>query len=259
MKPVTAILLDLDETILFDDAATDAAFAATAAHAARLASVDPERLISAVRARADDLWDAGPDPAWCHDLGTSSVEGLRSRFPGDDPRMAALRTWGPGFRRQSWQQGLQACGIEDDRLAEQLDERFAHERLHTNPFIPGAEQALRELASRFRLALVTNGLIDVQRDKVIMADIGDLFEAVVVSGELGYGKPTPAIYHHTLDLMGIAPEQAMMVGDNIRRDVGGAQAVGIKGVWIGDGVPPAELGITPDITIRTLAELPSLV
>jgi putative hydrolase of the HAD superfamily len=256
MNPVKAILLDLDETILFDDTATETAFAATAAHAAETFAIDPVQLIAAVQAQADDLWAVGPDPAWCHDLGTSPVEGLRSRFPGDDPRMVAMRAWGPGFRFQSWRRGLQACGIDNDHLARELDTLFATQRKHTNPFIPGAEAALVELGSTFRLAMVTNGLSDVQRDKIAQSGIGSLFEMIVVSAELGFGKPNPEIYHYTLKRLGIAPDEAMMVGDNILRDVHGAQAVGIRGVWIGEGRSPAGSNVVPDLSIETLAELP---
>ncbi len=256
MSSTSAILLDLDETILFDDAATDAAFTATGAYAAQACAIDPEQLITAVRAHADEIWAAGPDPAWCDELGTSSVEGLRSRFPGDDPRMVAMHAWGPGFRFGSWQRGLRDCGITNDHLARKLDTRFATERKQTNPFIPGAGKALADLGSRFRLAMVTNGISDVQREKIEQSGIGPLFEVIVISAELGFGKPNPEIYHHTLRLLGIAPHEALMVGDNIRRDVEGAQSVGIRGVWIGEGRSPAGSDVVPDLSIVTLAELP---
>ena len=51
-----------------------------------------------------------------------------------------------------------------------------------------------------------------------------------------------------------------MVGDNIRRDVAGSQAVGITGVWIeptGTGTPPD--GIMPDITVASIADLRALI
>jgi putative hydrolase of the HAD superfamily len=252
-----AVILDLDDTIIYDDATTEIVFASVARHAQEVAGVDPDRLIAAVDRHAHAIWAEGPQHEWCHDLGTSATEGLRSLFPGDDPRMEAMRAWGPEFRVGSWRRALADCGIEDDGLARELEVRFATERLAAYDFIPGAEEALAELASRFRLAMITNGLSDVQRVKVERTGIGPLFEMIVVSGELGFGKPHPEIYHHTLRALRIAPEEAIMVGDNIRRDVGGSQAVGMRGVWIGQGTPPH--GVQPDITIRTLAELPGLI
>jgi putative hydrolase of the HAD superfamily len=254
---ITTVILDLDETIIHDDLATEQAFASTASFAAERAGVDPERLSAAARHHAKDLWQAGPAPEWGYDLGTSAEEALRSRFPGEDPRMVALRAWGPTFRFETWHRALQENGIENASFARDLDEHWASTRLDTNLFLDGAEEGLQVLGSRYRLAMITNGLVDVQGIKVEKTGIGPMFEHVIISGQLGFGKPKPEIYHHTLRLLGIAPEEAVMVGDNIRRDVWGSQEVGITGVWIGSGVAPH--GIQPDITIASLADLPALL
>lgn len=258
-EAIAAVLLDLDETILYDDAATDTAFAATAAHAEQVAGIDPARLVGAVREEALALWLAGPHPEWCHDIGTSELEGLRARFEGDDPRMAAMRAWGPGFRRESWRRALGRLGVADDALAADLDARFEAERAATNPFIPGAAEALDRLAERYRLAIVTNGIPDVQREKLARTGLLERFEAVVVSGELGCGKPDRRVYDETLRQLDLPAEACVMVGDNFRRDVAGAQAVGIRGVWIAAGRPLPEGDVAPWLVVDTLAELPGIL
>ena len=93
------------------------ALAATAGHAERLAAVDATCLVTAVQQEALALWRVGPHPAWCDDLGTSELEGLRSRFEGDDPRMVEMRAWGPGFRRESWRRALRRGGTPDTSSA----------------------------------------------------------------------------------------------------------------------------------------------
>lgn len=253
---IAAVLLDLDETILFDDAATDSAFMATASHAAERAGVDPDRLIEAVRQESHMLWQGGPDPVWCHDIGTSELEGLRSRFTGDDPHMVAMREWGPAFRRESWRRALMRCGIHDNTLAAELDVRFEAERAFTNPFIPGAEAALATLAEQYRLAIVTNGLPDVQREKLIRTGLLGLFDIVVISGEQGVGKPDRAIYDETIRQLGVTTDACVMVGDNFRRDVAGAQEAGIRGVWISCGKPVPVGDVTPYLVVESLADLP---
>ncbi len=253
---IQAILLDLDETILFDHAANETAFAAVAARAEAVVGVEPSGLVAAIRAEAAALWQEGPDPAWCHDIGTSEVEGLRARFEGEDPRMVAMRAWGPGFRRRSWQRALARCGVEDDALVADLDARFEQERAATNPFIPGAGEALDRLAQRYRLAIVTNGIPDVQREKLVRTNLMDRFEVVVISGELGFGKPDRHIYDEALRQMDLPAEACVMVGDNFRRDVAGAQAIGIRGVWISCGKPVPEGDVTPFLVVDSLAELP---
>ena len=256
---ISAVLLDLDETILYDDAASDAALAATVGHAARLAGVDAACLDTAIRAEALALWRSGPHPAWCDDLGTSEIEGLRSRFEGNDPRMVEMRAWGPGFRRESWQRALRRCGVADPAQAALHDDPIAAQPAAPHPFIPGAEDALDRLAERFRLAIITNGIVDVQREKLVRAGLMERFDVVVISAEIGRGKPHRSVYDETLRRLGLPAEACIMVGDNFDKDVAGAQALGIRGVWIADGRPLPDPSVTPFLTIDTLAELPDLL
>jgi putative hydrolase of the HAD superfamily len=258
-SPIEAVLLDLDETILHDEAATEAAFAATAALAVERAGVNADRLIEAVLRESALLWAKGPYPEWCHGIGTSEVEGLRSRFEGDHPYWKEMASWGPGFRFASWQRALAACGIDNDDLARELDARFEMERASTNPFIDGAEEALVELGKRFRLALVTNGIPDVQRSKVERTGLAELGDVLIISGELGYGKPDRRVYEETVRQLDLSPDECIMVGDNLRRDVAGAQDAGIRGVWISIGRPLPDPSVTPWLTIASLAELPARI
>jgi putative hydrolase of the HAD superfamily len=56
--------------------------------------------------------------------------------------------------------------------------------------------------------------------------LGDLFEQVFTSSELGVLKPEPAIFRALLDGLGVAPEQVVFI-DNLESNVRGAQALGI--------------------------------
>lgn len=252
---ITTVLLDLDDTILADDVASDLAFAATAQHAHAVAGIDPDALIAAVHEHAHRIWETGPFPAWLEGIGTSAIEGLRARFDGDHPNWEIMRGWGPGFRRQSWQQALASLGNADDVLAAELDDLFGEQRGITNPWCQDGEQALRLLAERYQLGMITNGIPDVQRVKIDATGIAPLFDAIVVSGELGVGKPEPAIYQHALDLLGATAGETIMVGDSFRRDVLGSQAHSLRGVWISMGRPQPEPG-DPWMVIESLAELP---
>jgi putative hydrolase of the HAD superfamily len=254
--PIRAVLLDLDDTILEDDVATEIAFRETAALAHDRAGVDPEALIAAVLRESAALWNAGPHPAWCHGIGTSEVEGLRARFEGEHPHWVEMRAWGPGFRFGSWRNALAALGVEDDALAQDLDTRFFAVRTETNPWVDGGEAAMDALAARYRLGMVTNGIPDVQRAKIDRTGLAERFDVVLVSGELGFGKPDSRIYATAVERIGVPAAESIMVGDNIRRDVGGAQAQGIRGVWISMGRDLPEGAPEPWLTVRSLADLP---
>jgi putative hydrolase of the HAD superfamily len=54
----------------------------------------------------------------------------------------------------------------------------------------------------------------------------------VSSSVHGFMKPHPSIFEAALGLVGVDPGEAMMVGDSVRQDVGGARAVGMKAVLV---------------------------
>src|SRR5262249_18628408 len=123
---------------------------------------------------------------------------------------------------------------------------------------PDALPCLASLrAAGTRLALVTNGDTGMQQDKIARFALGGLFDAILIEGQFGRGKPDPAVYHHVLEALDVAPSEATMVGDNLEWDVAGAQRVGMRGVWIdraSRGLPDGH-PITPDRVIASLAEL----
>lgn len=255
MDRITTVLLDLDETILHDHHATDLALMATVNEAQRRCGVNPADLIAVVRHVAETRWAEGPFPDWCSAIGTDALEGLRADFYGDDVHWQTMRTFGPTFRHQTWLQSLARFGIHDDALASDLDAHFKARRDETNLFLDGAREALDALAARFTLGMITNGIPDVQRIKIDRAGLAPWFRHITVSGEIGVGKPDPAIFRQTLAAIGAEPAEAIMVGDNPVADIRGAQEAGIRGVWLSHGRAWAGDDV-PWLTVPSLAELP---
>lgn len=58
------------------------------------------------------------------------------------------------------------------------------------------------------------------------------FEVISISARVGYQKPHPAIFRHALDLLGVGPEEAIHVGDNVEADIVGARRADIEPVLI---------------------------
>jgi len=75
------------------------------------------------------------------------------------------------------------------------------------------------------------------------------------------GKPAPEYFASTLALLGVTPERALMVGDDILNDVAGAQAAGVRGVLVRTGkFRDSDLERAhPDQVIDALADLPRLL
>jgi putative hydrolase of the HAD superfamily len=81
-------------------------------------------------------------------------------------------------------------------------------------------------------------------------------DPLVVSGDIGHQKPDPRIFQHALGLVGVAPHEAVFVGDRLDVDVAGAKAAGMRAIWFNHwgGELPAH-GPTPDDIIHQFDEL----
>lgn len=79
--------------------------------------------------------------------------------------------------------------------------------------------------------------------------------------EIGYSKPDPRIFEYALDKLQLQAEDVWMIGDNIRWDVGGPQAIGIAGVWINSKqvVLPENYEIVPDLHCDSLLEVAEVI
>lgn len=89
--------------------------------------------------------------------------------------------------------------------------------------LPGAVDVLKELKSRgYILGAITNGVSSLQNIKLDTAGIRDLFDVVVVSGDIGIYKPDRRIFDEAIRRAGIKNEEALFVGDHPINDIEGA-------------------------------------
>jgi putative hydrolase of the HAD superfamily len=149
--------------------------------------------------------------------------------------------------------------VNDPALAELLAARFQEERRARHIVFSDARPALEDLRQTYRLALLTNGPPDLQREKIEGADLARYFEVVTISGDEGIGKPDERIFALTLDRLAVPPQAAVMVGDSLRRDIAGAQGAGLKAIWVNrTGVSNAE-GHRPDAQVQDLCRLRDVI
>jgi putative hydrolase of the HAD superfamily len=229
---IKAILFDLDETIILDDPVLEEAFRAAAELAAPLGA-DTGRLARRAREIARRLWAEGPYAAYCDRIGHSAGEGLWARYTsGDHPAIAGLREWAPGYRLAAWREALAEQHLRDEALLPAMVERFQQAR-RRYPRFPEIDPLLAALKGRgYLLGIVTNGVPDLQREKIAGCGVAHLFDASVASGEIDCGKPDPGIFRHICRELQVEPGECVMVGDNPERDVAGAIASGMRSVWV---------------------------
>ena len=99
---------------------------------------------------------------------------------------------------------------------------------------------------------------DILRRDLADMGIDRYVDVTVCSGDVGFFKPHPAPFERTLTLLGVRPEEALMVGDSDDADIAGAHALGIPAVWKLNG----RYGLPPSTaarhTIHDLGELLAL-
>jgi 2-haloacid dehalogenase len=127
--------------------------------------------------------------------------------------------------------------------------------------LPQAEETCAWLASRYRLAIVTNGIAAVQYPRILDSGIAPYIEAIIVSEEAGCGKPNPAIFDYACKRLGFYDKAAMlMVGDSLVSDIQGAVNFGIDSCWLNaTGKPSPQEGPQPNFEISRLSELRELL
>lgn len=126
---------------------------------------------------------------------------------------------------------------------------------------PGARELLDALAATpVTMALVTNGLSEVQRARIARHDLDRYFAAVVISAEVGTAKPGPLIFDLTFEALGGPdPAGAVMIGDNLSSDILGGADYGIDTCWYNPGGRTADLDVAITHDVRTLAEIHDVV
>ena len=126
--------------------------------------------------------------------------------------------------------------------------------------LDGALELVEELAERFQLALLTNGLAEVQRPRLAASPLGRLFPVVVISGEIGAAKPHTSFFDAAFEAMGRPPrETALMVGDSLSSDIAGGRGYGLDTCWLNPNGDRPDDGARPTYQIRALTELRRIV
>jgi putative hydrolase of the HAD superfamily len=125
---------------------------------------------------------------------------------------------------------------------------------------PHVTMTLVELVKRgLRLAVVSDAPRREAWLRVCYLRLHHLFDHVVTFDDTGERKPSPAPFRRALLLLGVEPNEALMVGDWPERDMAGAKAVGIRTVFAryGGTFAPEQSGA--DYEIADVHELVRLI
>jgi HAD superfamily hydrolase (TIGR01509 family) len=126
---------------------------------------------------------------------------------------------------------------------------------------PGARETLATLHEEgYRIGLISN---TAWPGRFHMADLANLellpyLHHLTFSGDAALWKPNPAIFQATAEALEASPTETVFIGDNPQEDILGAQAAGMRAIWV--ETPEFPLGtVQPDGQVAHLAELPALL
>lgn len=233
LKPPLAVSFDLDGTLL-DGSHLGTTVADTCrAIAARNPDLDADELTAA----NSRIWE--------------------EYFPSIEDDWALGVIDSPSVGREAWRRTLQACDVSDEDLVEFARQTFATLEHERHELYEDVLPLISTLGDRkIPLALVTNGASEAQRGKLAALGIGDWFEVIVVSSEIGIMKPDPAIFEPVLESIDVDRRRVWHVGDWPPSDVTGAREAGLTAVWLNrSGRSSRTEEPPPHLEIRSLADL----
>ena len=230
-----AILLDLDDTIVTDDAVNDKTWQKVCQRFAPfVGGISADELCTGIRRVSKSYWKNHEN----HRKGRLNLEATRRQLV-----RLALRDM---------------CFDNKDELADKISYTYTAEKESAIAPIPGALETLHCFKdSGLRLALITNGAADIQRAKISRFELAPIFDFILIEGEFGMGKPHPSVFRAVMDKLDVDVPDVWMVGDDLERDIAGAQSLGIYSIWVdwrGAGLPSHSI-VQPDCIVRSIAQM----
>jgi 2-haloacid dehalogenase len=126
--------------------------------------------------------------------------------------------------------------------------------------IDGAEEICRYLAPYYKLAILTNGIKEVQISRFQASSLTPYIDKLIISEEVGYSKPRPEIFEYAMKTLGQeCRSTTMIVGDSLTSDMRGGKDFGIATCWYNPHGIENGTGLEVDYEIRRLDQLKDIL
>ena len=120
----------------------------------------------------------------------------------------------------------------------------------------GVEHVIRQLHPKYHLAIISDGQTAYAVPELNAVGLSGYFDSIIVSGDFGYRKPDERLFTAALTAMKMEPSEVLYVGNDMYRDVYGAQRLGMKTVFFkSDQGTQGKEGVKPDYIIYNFPEL----
>jgi YjjG family noncanonical pyrimidine nucleotidase len=157
------------------------------------------------------------------------------------------------IRHERFKRILEPFNCAEETLCEALSADYLRICPTKGNVMPKAVETLEYLSGRYNLAIITNGFDEIQRVKLASGNLARFFNHVITSQNAGHRKPAREIFLHALALNKACCEEALMIGDNLLTDIGGARNASIDAVFYNparlkhDAEVPYEIGALEEL------------
>jgi YjjG family noncanonical pyrimidine nucleotidase len=161
------------------------------------------------------------------------------------------------IRKERFRKILEPFQAYEEKLSEDISRDYLHICPKKGNLMPHAREVLDYLILHYRLTIITNGFEDIQHQKVSAGKLDTYFDHVITSQKAGHKKPSREIFDCALNLTGVKSHEAIMIGDNLITDIGGARNASIDAVFYNS----EKIAHTqqPDHEIHSLHELRTIL
>lgn len=159
-----------------------------------------------------------------------------------------------------WNRWAEEMGVASKIDADELADHYEMNLAQQCEKEEGAEELFDYLVSKYPVHIITNGFPAVQEHRWHKAGWADRLQGITISSVVGVKKPQPEIYSIAMAAVGVTDvSRCLMIGDDIKSDVQGPQAVGMKGCWYRRKGALNQTDIQPDFVVSHLTEIIDIV
>lgn len=191
-------------------------------------------------------------PAEAETLHTAFTTGVRTALKQSDedyPEVSLAHVF---------QALLNNLGYTDsERFGPQITQLFRILSIQHFGLFPDTQPALQKLRTSFKIGLISDAQRVFIEPELAQVGLSELFDVGIISTDYGFRKPDPRLFAMALDQLNVSKEEAIFVGDDLFRDICGAQASGILAVSLKrhNRRRKGRDNCQPDLAFDTLHEL----
>lgn len=126
--------------------------------------------------------------------------------------------------------------------------------------MPNALEICKEIDEHCTLAIVTNGTIIAQRNKLKSSGLDQIFSHIFISDECQYSKPDTRFFDHVFnEIKATDKSRILIIGDSLGSDIKGGNNSGIDTCWYNPKGLALDQNVKINYEIKDLMELRSII